>query len=215
MNNLSILKQFNYQSSSIVYFDQLPNYHKDNFNNLFNDKGSYIFCYGSNSLEQLKERVLNSNLEAKKAYLPGYIRIFAGYSKKWGGGVASLKKVNDNNVTKGSIVFLNENELSKLDKYEGALKDATPYGRVNNIYYRKEMIVKDENHNSIECVAYIKNNEQWVKPPSDSYLEAIKKNLSQFWSELDEGEKIIIYDHQNNKRGEFYKNKKIHLILYI
>ena len=29
-----------------------------------------------------------------------------------------------------------------------------------------------------------------------------------FWSDLDEEQKIIIYDHQINKKGEFYKNTK-------
>jgi len=146
-------------------------------------------------------------LEAKKAYLPGYIRIFAGFSKKWNGGVASLKKVNENYLTKGSIVFLNNIELNKLDKFEGACKDATPYGRVNNIYHRKNLIVKDENHQDIQCIAYIRNHDEWEKPPSEAYLEAIKNNLSPFWSELDDEQKIIIYDHQINKKGDFYNIK--------
>lgn len=200
--NSQLEKQLSFKLNTIV-FEQLNNIQK---NNIYNDenKETYLFCYGSNSVEQLKERVSNPYLEAKKAYLPGYIRIFAGYSKKWNGGVASLKKVNENYLTKGSIVLLNENELIKLDKFEGATKDATPFGRVNNIYYRKDLIVKDENHNDIKCIAYIKNDDQWLKEPSESYLNAIKKNVSPFWLDLDQEKKIIIYDHQVNKNGEFY-----------
>ena len=205
--NSNILKQLSYQQSSILYFDQTLNFIKNNKNNNFDEQGTYLFCYGSNSVEQLKERVSNPNLQAKKAYLPGYIRIFAGFSKKWNGGVASLKKVNENYLTKGSIVFLNNSELNKLDKFEGACKDATPYGRVNNIYHRKNLIVKDENHQDIQCITYIRNHDEWDKPPSEAYLEAIKNNLSPFWSELDDEQKIIIYNHQINKKGDFYNIK--------
>lgn len=207
MNTLDYLKKDINSNFPILYFNELPQYQKNNYKFFLDEKGSYVFCYGSNSIEQLKERVSNPDLEAKKAYLPGYIRIFAGFSKKWNGGVASLKKVNENYLTKGSIVFLNNSELNKLDKFEGACKDATPYGRVNNIYHRKNLIVKDENHQDIECIAYIRNHDEWEKPPSEAYLRAIKNNLSPFWSELDDEQKIIIYDHQINKKGDFYNIK--------
>ena len=44
------------------------------------------FCFGSNSVAQLKERCKNDKLVAEAATLPGYRRIFAGKSAKWGGG---------------------------------------------------------------------------------------------------------------------------------
>ena len=172
-------------------------------NHSFQDK-IYLFCYGSNSLEQLKERVKNDNLEAFKAYLPGYVRIFAGYSKKWNGGVATLMKTQLNHGTKGSIVQLSEYELQKVDKFEGSLKDATPYGRVNNVYYRKHIKVKNEKNEEISCVVYLRNNTTWVETPSMSYLEAIKKNLLPFWFDLDENNKIIIYDEYLNKIDEYH-----------
>ena len=192
-------------NNQLTFQDQKYNTYINSFNEQFlsHEEMYYVFCYGSNSVEQLKKRVNNNNLKAYKAYLEGYVRFFAGYSKKWDGGVCSIMKTENEYITKGSIVKLTEDELKKLDKFEGACKDATPYGRVNNVYYRKHIIVKNELDYPIECVVYIRNDPTWIKPPSDDYLKALKNNLSPFWSELDEDKKIIIFDHQLNQIGEF------------
>ncbi len=113
-------------------------------------------------------------------------------------------KTQLNHGTKGSIVQLSEYELQKVDKFEGSLKDATPYGRVNNVYYRKHIKVKNEKNEEISCVVYLRNNTTWVETPSMSYLEAIKKNLLPFWFDLDENNKIIIYDEYLNKIDEYH-----------
>ena len=192
-------------NNQLTIQDQKYNTYLNSFNENFlsDEEIYYVFCYGSNSVEQLKKRVNNDNLIAHKAYLEGYVRYFAGYSKKWDGGVCSIKKTENEYITKGSIVKLTEDELSKLDKFEGALKDATPYGRINNVYHRKHIIAKNEFNHPIECVVYIRNDSTWIKPPSDAYLKAIKNNLSPFWCELDVDKKIIIFDHQLNQMGEF------------
>ena len=155
-----------------------------------------VFCYGSNSVHQLRERVGNQLLEAKKAFLPGYIRIFAGKSKKWKGGVASLQKAPFPTITKGSIVLLTEDELSKLDMFEGACKDATPFDRINNIYRRQFVFVIDNDYHLIECIVYIKNNKKWMTPPSQEYIIAIQKNIHLFW----ENDPILVVDHDLHKR---------------
>jgi len=166
-----------------------------------NEIGHYLFCYGSNSLSQLKKRLNNKDLEGKKAYLPGYARIFAGHSNKWNGGTASIIESYDNQYVKGCIVYLKESEYKKLDKFEGAHKNENPFSKIDNIYRRKYITVKDINDQSIPCICYIKNNHNWISYPSDEYLNAIKKNLGDFWPELDVSNQIYIYDSKLLLKG--------------
>ena len=101
------------------------------------DATTPYFAFGSNSIEQLRERCQNPNLTARKAFLPGYRRIFAGSSKKWedspgaGGGVASLVDVSTtakggdaaeaagDRGCIGSAVDLTDAEFELLDRFEG------------------------------------------------------------------------------------------------
>jgi hypothetical protein len=120
----------------------------------------YIFSYGSNSIFQLRGRVNNNNLISYPAYIENYKKIFRGYSNGWKGGVASLVKKKFIK-TYGIIVFLSENEVSKLDYYE--------------LGYHKEELVctileKYENKKNINCYVYIANDNNWISPPSEQYL---------------------------------------------
>jgi len=143
----------------------------------------YLFCYGSNSLQQIKKRVNNNTLISQKAYLPNYSLIFAGRSNKWNGGVASIINSDTDDIVKGSIVYLKESEFVKLDKFEGSTKNKNPFSKIDNLYRRQYIIVKDKDNNDIQCIAYIKNNQKWMEYPSNEYLEAIKSNLIQHWEE--------------------------------
>ena len=67
------------------------------------DDGVLVFCFGSNGIEQLRERCKNPKLEAQKACLPGYSRIFAGTNARWNGAVASITEVEGYEV-RGSVV---------------------------------------------------------------------------------------------------------------
>ena len=54
-------------------------------------KGSFrYFSYGSNHLEQMRERLKNPKLECKPAVAPDYFLVFAGKSHGWGGAQTSL-----------------------------------------------------------------------------------------------------------------------------
>lgn len=174
-----------------------------NNNPYHTDIGHYLFCYGSNSLSQIKKRVENNNLTNKKAYLPGYVRIFAGYSKKWNGGTASILKSSIDHHVKGSLVYLKESELKKLDKYEGANKSSNPFSKEDNIYRRCYVNVKDDKNNNIHCLVYIRNNHDWIEYPSNDYLEALKKNMKTYWNELDTSNQIHIYDKDLELKGTF------------
>lgn len=177
----------------------------DNLININESKevGHYLFCYGSNSLNQLKKRLKKNNLIAKKAYLPNHIRIFAGHSNKWNGGTSSIMKTEDNYYVKGLIVYLYENDFKKLDKYEGATKNQNPFSKEDNIYRRKYIVVKDSNDENINCIIYQKNNHNWISYPSDEYLEAIKENMKYYWPELDNTNQLFVYDKNLNLKGVF------------
>ena len=49
-----------------------------------------IFSYGSNSKTQMRERTGANVDEIRRGFLNNHVRIFAGYSKRWKGGVASI-----------------------------------------------------------------------------------------------------------------------------
>lgn len=168
-----------------------------------NQVSHYLFCYGSNSLNQLKKRLNKKTLKSEKAYLPNYLRIFSGHSNKWNGGTASIIDANENYYVKGSIVELNDFDLNRLDKFEGANKDPNPYSRINNIYRRKYVNVIDSNGNKIQSITYIKNNHNWMSYPSEEYLRAVKENIQEYWPELDDSNKLFIYNNNLMLKGFF------------
>tara|TARA_B110000037_G_scaffold219630_1_gene285208 strand:- start:244 stop:729 length:486 start_codon:yes stop_codon:yes gene_type:complete len=146
------------------------------------------FAYGSNNIEQLKKRVKNNSLISYKAYLPNSTRIFAGYSKKWGGSVASIEYC-PKQIVKGSLVFLTNQELVYLDKFEG-IKDPDPYNTdfTKNVYSRNNIhvyIILDDQIKLLNAVTYIRNNDSTISDscpsPSEKYIDAIYENIKQFW----------------------------------
>lgn len=143
------------------------------------------FSYGSNNLEQLKKRVKNDNIVAYKAYLNNHRRIYCGYSKKWNSSVASLIYM-PNEIVKGSMVYLSNQELQELDKYEG-IKDSNPYNTdySKNIYARKNIRVYvffENNFEEIEAITYIRNDNTINNELSNEYVDACYENLKSFWN---------------------------------
>ena len=79
-----------------------------------------LFCYGSNSIKQIKERINDTEnikeIEFQQAYLDNHVRIFAGKSIKWeDGAVASVYPLVGKKVY-GIAVTLNDHQLQKLNK---------------------------------------------------------------------------------------------------
>jgi hypothetical protein len=158
-----------------------------------------IFSYGSNSISQIKGRLKNINLVSYPAYANGYKRIFCGYSKNWNGGVATLIKKRFIK-TYGIIVYLDNNELSKLDSYESTYikKEIICNILINNIY------------SECKCITYIAKDNKWISLPSEQYLIAIKTMLEEHFSKFinyiiiskkDDNNKI-----QNIMKWKFPKN---------
>ena len=144
-------------------------------------KLSYLFSYGSNSSKQLKTRIKRKGpFEIQPAYLADHIRIFAGYSKKWSGAVASVYPQLRKNVY-GSLVKVSKNELEILDGFEKG------YTRV-----RKTLTIQDDNNNrtTVQAFVYVKNDVSFEVLPSIKYLQAISDMLSE--TDRKHKEKIMI-----------------------
>ena len=126
----------------------------------------YVFCYGSNSINQLKERLLEyGDIEYHPARLKNYCRIFSGFSKKWFGGIATIVPLK-NNYVYGITVKITAKQLSMLDYYEKG------YTRnIMKVYF--EDIRKNYN-----VYVYIKNNTKFIELPSAKYMESINRMLN-------------------------------------
>lgn len=136
----------------------------------------FLFSYGSNSIKQVKARICNtSHLTVYSAYIENYVRIFAGRSKRWDGGVASIYPLKDKNVY-GIVIVLKKKDLEKLNEFE--------------IGYHLEM--KDVYFNGCyrKSYVYIKDNDNFDLLPSSSYLHAIDNMLNE--REKMENRRILI-----------------------
>ena len=140
------------------------------------------FCYGSNGIEQMRDRCRNPDLMARKARLTDSARVFGGWGKRWGGGaVASVAPVIGEEV-KGSIVDLTAEELHLLDWFEGTKSREEPYAKDGCAYYRQDVVVlAGDPEEPVAAVLYIMANCMWQGPPTVLYLDACIRNLAPFW----------------------------------
>ena len=124
----------------------------------------HYFAYASNlSRKQMSERCPDAQPKFV-ATLHNYKLIFAGWSRKWHGGVASIKPFRGERVT-GAIYELSERGLRQLDKYEG----------YPDIYTRVNVIVTDGFGSRMEAVTYIKVEQSEETQPSKEYLAIIQQ----------------------------------------
>jgi hypothetical protein len=157
------------------------------YKNKKTENNIYLFCYGSNSISQIKDRLsIYDDIIYYPAHIKNYCRIFGGYSKKWSSSVASIYPLENNNIY-GIIVKLNEKQIIELDKFEKG-------------YTRKIMEVFIENK-KIYCNVnvYIKNDITFNGFPSIKYLEAINSMLNNRYDNSNNNRKIMIRVFQNNK----------------
>ena len=98
------------------------------------------------------------------ATLPNYKLVFAGWSRRWRGGYATIMLSRGDKVL-GAIYEVSEKDMRRLDKYEGCPGN---YNRIN-------VTVFDEDHNPVEAVTYIKAGRLEETPPSKEYLAVIQQ----------------------------------------
>jgi gamma-glutamylcyclotransferase (GGCT)/AIG2-like uncharacterized protein YtfP len=124
----------------------------------------YYFAYGSNlNKKQMRERCPDSK-PMFLATLHNYKLIFAGWSRQWRGGVASIKPFRGERVL-GAIYELSDRDWRRLDRYEGCPGN----------YNRLKVTVFDEDGEPVEAVTYIRSEQSEETSPSDEYLAVIQQ----------------------------------------
>lgn len=98
------------------------------------------------------------------ATLPNYRLIFAGYSRVWRGGVASVKRSKGDKVV-GAVYEISERCLRSLDKCEG----------YPGTYDRTDVLVFPDLGDSIRSVAYVKVEQSEETQASREYLATIQQ----------------------------------------
>jgi gamma-glutamylcyclotransferase len=77
-----------------------------------------VFAYGSNlSVRQMRSRCPSARVEARAA-LPNHALAFGGFSRRWGGAVASVVP-EPGSLVEGLLYCVGRSDLSELDAYEG------------------------------------------------------------------------------------------------
>ena len=124
----------------------------------------YYFAYASNlNKKQMWERAPESK-PMFVATLPNYKLVFAGWSRRWRGGYATIMLSRDDKVI-GAIYEVSERDLRRLDNYEDCPRS---YNRIN-------VTVFDEDGNAVEAVTYIRAGRLEETQPSKEYLAVIQQ----------------------------------------
>jgi len=124
----------------------------------------YYFAYGSNlNKKQMLERCPD-NKPRFIATLRNYKLVFAGWSRQWRGGVASIKLFRGERVL-GAIYEISDRDLRRLDSYEGYPSN---FNRLN-------ITVFDEDGEPIQAITYIKSGQLEETQPSKEYLAVIQQ----------------------------------------
>ena len=162
-----------------------------------------VFCYGSNGIEQMRDRCRNDALTARRARLPDASRVFGGWSERWDGAVASVQPLADHEV-RGSVVDLDLSEIILLDHFEAPNPDR-PYSAAapGAVYHRQDVVVLVEGEGgaaevAVAALMYVKVDCTWRGPPSQRYLDSCVRNVAQFW---DGGEIAVRDEHGNLRQG--------------
>jgi gamma-glutamylcyclotransferase (GGCT)/AIG2-like uncharacterized protein YtfP len=113
------------------------------------------FAYASNlNKKQMAARCPDSKPKFV-AVLPNYKLVFTGWSRKWHGGVATIKHFQGEKV-RGAIYEVTDACLRQLDKYEVG-------------YIRLNVTVFDEDNQPVPAVTYIKSGQLEETMPSKEY----------------------------------------------
>jgi len=124
----------------------------------------YYFAYASDlSKRQMSERCPDSEPKFR-AVLPNYRLIFAGWSRKWRGGTASIKPFQGEKVS-GAVYEISERCLRMLDRYEDCPA----------VYSHLNVQVITEDGEAVKAVTYIRREQSEETQPSREYLAVIQQ----------------------------------------
>lgn len=121
------------------------------------------FAYGSNlDRAQMRSRCPTATVAAR-ATLLGHALVFGGYSRRWGGAVASLQRVRGARV-EGLLYRLTPEDLLSLDAFEGH-----PFA-----YRRATRLVTDSAGHRRRALLYLQPKEDFeVWPPAARYFRVL------------------------------------------
>ncbi len=123
----------------------------------------YYFAYASNlNQKQMKERCPDSK-PLFVATLPNYKLVFCHWSRKWRGGVASIKSLRGDRV-RGAIYEVSEACLRRLDRFEEG-------------YHRHKVTVFNEDSDPLEAITYVITGRLEEAKPSPEYLAVVQQGL--------------------------------------
>jgi len=141
-------------------------------------KNILYFAYGSNLfLEQMQKRIGGEPKVIGAACLENHRLGFTILSKTWKGGVADIVPEAGSKVW-GAIYELTEQQLEKIDHYEGYKKGRDPK---KNFYNRLQVEVVDKRGVKQACITYQaevgdeKKRKCLYHRPSEQYCEVIRK----------------------------------------
>jgi gamma-glutamylcyclotransferase (GGCT)/AIG2-like uncharacterized protein YtfP len=124
----------------------------------------YYFAYGANlNKKQMLERCPDSK-PVFLATFHNYKLVFAGWSRKWRGGTASIKPFRGERVL-GAIYEVSDRDLRRLDSYEGYPGN----------YNRFNITVFDEDGEPVKAITYVKSGQLEETQPSKEYLSLIQQ----------------------------------------
>ena len=124
----------------------------------------YYFAYASNlNRKQMRERCPDSK-PLIRAIVPNYRLIFAGWSRKWRGGIATIKPSRDEKVF-GAVYEISERCLRVLDGFEGY---PTVYDHLN-------VLVIKEDGEALQTVTFVKREQAEETQPSPEYITVIRQ----------------------------------------
>ena len=130
----------------------------------------YLFSYGSNNSQQISERINQSSpIIYTNGYIFDYMRIFAGSSKRWKGGIVGLYPCKYQKVY-GTIAQLTEEQLLQLDTFEKGYKRVTM-----SVHNQLSDALTRVHHAEV----YWKENIEFEYMPSNEYMHAIYRMLQE------------------------------------
>lgn len=128
----------------------------------------WYFAYGSNlNKNQICGRI-GSYYEARRAFLRDYELSFSGFSSRWNGGVATIRR-KDGQIVYGVLYLLDEKAIKILDECEGVPKR----------YERILVKICTENGEVFDAYTYILKGNPKPNKPSQQYIQTIVEGLIQ------------------------------------
>jgi gamma-glutamylcyclotransferase (GGCT)/AIG2-like uncharacterized protein YtfP len=129
-----------------------------------------VFAYGSNMDEAQMRARCETARRTGCAALRGHALVFGGFSHRWNGAVASVRRARGAEVP-GVLYVIDDRALRALDRFEGA-----PFA-----YERVERIVVDDAGRRRRAQVYVQPAEGFeASPPSVRYLAVIARAYQQF-----------------------------------